>query len=152
MPTTNVLNRVATGQLDAGHMANARVIDFVIAHGVDATMGTATDDIALGLLPEGAIVVGGTVQQVVVGTGTGTLALRVGTTAVTGTLASTAAVGTVAATIPANIPLVVPAGGAELNLLGATAVRNDGVTRVSVVIVEGDRAPRRATVAARDAV
>lgn len=152
MPTVNILNRVTSGLLDAGHIANARVIDQVINLGTDVVMGTATDDIAIATLPEGAVVLAVTVQQLVVGTGTGTLQARVGTTAVAGTLASTAAVGTLATTTPANIPLVVAAGGAELNLLGATAVRSDGVIRVVAVIVEGDRLPRRAIVASRDAI
>ena len=152
MPTVNFNQRVATGMLDAGYVANARVLDFVVRLGTDVVMGTATDDIALSFLPEGALVVAIAVQQVTVGTGAGTLQARVGTTAVGATLASTAAVGTVAATTPAAIPLVVPAGGAELNLLGATAVRNDGVIRVIALVVEGDRAPRVPAVAARDAI
>lgn len=147
--------RVTNGLMEAGYNANVRVLDFVVnlaaIDGVSSIMTTATDDIQLATLPAGAQVVGVTLQQISVGTGSGTLVARVGTTAVTATLASTAAVGTVPATVPAAIPLVVPLGGAELNLLGATAVRVDGVVRVAVSLVEGDRAPRIPVVAARDA-
>ena len=155
MPTYANKGRVTNGQLDSGYNAEVRVLDFVVnmaaIDGVSSIMTTATDDIQLATLPAGAQVVAVTLQQLTVGTGTGTLVARVGTTAVTATLASTAAVGTVPATVPAALPLVVPLGGAELNLLGATAVRVDGVVRVAVTIVEGDRAPRIPVVAARDA-
>ena len=150
MPTLNSARRNTSGILDGGYKNFARVLDFNLNLAADVTMGTATDDIQLATLPAGAVVLAATVQQVGVGTGTGTLALRVGATAVTGTLASTAAVGTVAATVPAAIPLVVPAGGAELNLLGATAVRTDGQVRVVVVVAEGDRSPRVPELTDRD--
>lgn len=150
MPTLNSAKRNTSGLLEAGFQRHARVIDFVLDLSRDATMGTATDDINLATLPAGTMVLGVTVQQVTAGTGSGTLVGRVGTTTVTGTLASTAAVGTVAATLPAAVPLVVPAGGAELNVLGATAVRTDGKVRVVAVIVEGDRAPREPELTDRD--
>ena len=150
MATLNSAKRNTSGLLDAGYKNYARVLDFTLNLATDATMGTATDDIQLVTLPAGAVVLAATIQQTGVGTGTGTLTLRVGTTAVTGTLASTAAVGTVAATVPAAIPLVVPAGGAELNVLGATAVRTDGTVRVVVVVAEGDRSPRVPEVTDRD--
>lgn len=150
MATLNSAKRNTSGQLEAGYKSFPRVLDFTLNFGTDATMGTATDDINLATLPGGATVLSVSVQQVTAGTGTGTVVARVGTTTVTGTLASTATAGTVSATVPAAIPLVVPAAGAELNLLGATAVRTDGVVRVTVVIVEGDRAPRVPAVATRD--
>lgn len=150
MATLSSAKRKTNGQLDGGYKSFARVLDFNLDLASDVTMGTATDDINLATLPGGAVVLAVTVQQVGVGTGSGTLAARVGTTAVTATLASTAAVGTVAATVPAAIPLVVPAAGAELNLLGATAVRTDGKVRVVVTLVEGDRAPRLPVTTARD--
>lgn len=150
MATLNSAKRNTSGLLEAGYNRNVRVIDTVVDLSSDVTMGTATDDINLMTLPGGTVVVGVTVQQVAAGTGTGTLVGRVGTTTVTGTLASTDAAGTVAATVPAAIPLVVPAAGAELNLLGATAVRTTGKVRVVAVVVEGDRSPRQAAIAARD--
>lgn len=113
-------------------------------------MTTATDDINLATLPAGAVILAASVQQLSVGTGTGTVVVRAGATNLTGTLASTAAVGTVAATVPAAIPMIVPAGGAELNLLGATATRLDGEVRVVVVIAEGDRSPREPETVDRD--
>ncbi len=150
MATLNSAKRNASGLLEAGYKNTARVLDFVLDLSTDATMGTATDDINLATLPGGAVVLAVTVQQLTAGTGSGTLVGRVGSTTVTGTLASTAAAGTVAATVPAAIPLVVPAAGAELNVLGATAVRNDGKIRVVVVVAEGDRAPRQAELTDRD--
>lgn len=151
MATLNSAKRNTSGQLDAGSKAVARVLDFVVDMASDVTMGTATDDVQIATLPGGAVVLALSVQQVDVGTGTGTLVGRVGSTTLTGTLASTAAAGTVAATVPASIPMIVPVGGAELNVLGATAVRTDGKIRVIAVVAGGDRTPRQSTVAARDA-
>jgi hypothetical protein len=150
MATLNSAKRNTSGLLEAGYNRTARVLDFVLDLAADATMGTATDDINLATLPGGSVVLAVTVQQLEAGTGSGTLVGRVGSTTATGTLASTAAAGTVAATVPAAIPLVVPAGGAELNVLGATAVRTDGKVRVIAVIVEGDRSPRQPEIADRD--
>ena len=150
MATLNSKKRNTSGYLDAGYKSTARVLDFVLDLASDVTMGTATDVINLAALPAGAVVLAATVQQLEAGTGTGTLVARIDTTTVTGTLASTATAGTVAATVPAAIPLVVPAAGAELNLLGATATRLDGKVRVVVVIADGDRAPRIPTTVDRD--
>lgn len=152
MATVNSSKRNTSGEIDAGYKAYARVLDFVVDFASDFVMTTATDDVQLATLPSGTQVLSATIQQLEAGTGTGTVVVRVGTTTLTGTLASTAAAGTVAATLPAAIPMVVASGGAELNLLGATATRLDGKARVVVVVVEGDREPRRPTVAARDAI
>jgi len=150
MPTLNSAKRNTSGLLEAGFNRTARVLDFVLDLGADVTMGTATDDINLATLPGGSMVLAVTVQQLSAGVGAGTLVGRVGTTTVTGTLASEAAVGTVAATVPAAVPLVVPAAGAELNLLGAAAARTAGKVRVVAVIVEGDRSPREPEIVDRD--
>lgn len=150
MATLNSAKRNTSGLLEAGMVRPARVIDFVLDLASDVTMGTATDDINIATLPGGSVVLAVTVQQLEAGTGSGTLVARVGSTTVTGTLASTATAGTVAATVPAAIPAVVPAAGAELNLLGATAVRTDGKVRVVVVVAEGDRSPRQPEIADRD--
>lgn len=150
MTTLNSAKRNTSGLLEAGFNRTARVLDFVLDLGADVTMGTATDDINLATLPGGSVVLAVTVQQLSAGVGAGTLVGRVGSTTVTGTLASEAAVGTVAATVPAAIPLVVPAAGAELNLLGASAVRTAGKVRVVAVIVEGDRSPREPEIVDRD--
>jgi len=152
MATLNSAKRKTSGRLDAGYKANVRILDFVLDLAVDVTMGTATDVINLATLPAGAIVVAASVEQAAVGTGTGTLVLRQGTTALTGTLASTDVVGTWAANLPAATPVTIPAAGAELNLLGATAVRTDGKVRVVVAIVEGARSPNIPTVVARDVI
>ena len=155
MATISSSKRNTSGRLDAGYKAYARVLDFVFDFAADATMTTGTDDISLATLPAGAVVLAATVQQLEAGAGTGEVSLRVGTTAVTGALTSVADAGTLAATVPAAIPLVVPAAGAELNLLGGgttPAVRTDGKVRVVVTLVEGDRSPRRPVVAARDAI
>lgn len=150
MATLNSAKRNTSGLLEAGYNRTARVLDFVLDLAADATMGTATDDINLATLPGGSVVLAVTVQQLEAGTGSGTLVGRVGTTTATGTLASTATAGTVAATVPAAVPLVVPAAGAELNVLGATAVRTDGKVRVIAVVVEGDRSPRQPEIVDRD--
>lgn len=150
MATLNSAKRNTSGHLDGGYKSAVRAIDFVLDLANDVTMGTATDVINLATLPAGAMVVGVAVQQITAGTGSGTLVGRVGTTTLTATLASTAIAGTFAATVPAALPAIVPAGGAELNLLGATAVRNDGKVRVTVMIAEGDRTPTQAAVVDRD--
>ena len=152
MPTINSAKRNTTGQLEAAHAFTPRVVDFVVNLGVDATMGAATDDIALGTLPGGAQILSATLQQVTPGTGTGTLIIRSGTTAVTGTLLATADAGTLGASLPAALPYTVPVAGEELNLLGATAVRNAGTVRVVLVVVEGDRSPRAPAIVPRDAI
>lgn len=152
MVTVNSAKRNTSGQLQAHHAYTPRIVDFTVKLGVDATMGTATDDIALGTLPGGAQILSATVQQVTAGTGIGTLAVRSGTTALTGTLLATAAEGTLGASLPAAMPYTVSAAGEELNLLGATAVRNDGTIRVVLVVVEGDKSPRSPAIVTRDAL
>lgn len=150
MATINWSRRKTNGHLDGGYKSLLRGLDFPVDM-AGIAMGSATDVINLGTLPAGTFVVGGLIQQVTPGTGTGTLVLRVGTTAVTGTLLATAAANTFTDTVPAACPLVVPAAGAELNLLGATAARPDGIIRVMVMLVEGDRHPKYAALAGRDA-
>lgn len=152
MATLNSAKRNTSAQLDAGDKILTRNVEFILDLAADTVMTTATDDINLATLAGGTVVLSVQVQQLVAGTGTGTLVGRVGTTTATGTLASTAAAGTWAAPLPAVLPLVVPAAGAELNLLGATATRLDGRVRVVITVVEGDRAPRQPVVAARDAI
>lgn len=150
MATLNSPFRKTHGQLDGGYKSLVRVLDFNLDLATDVTMGTATDVINLGTLPFGAQVISAAIQQVQVGTGTGTLTLRSGTTALTGALTSTDPVDTFAANLPAATPRTVPLATEELNLLGATAVRNDGKIRVIVAIVEGDRTPIRPGLAGRD--
>ena len=152
MATLNSAKRNTSGYLDAGEKRYARVLDFVLDLSADATMTTATDDINLATLPAGTVVLSLELQQLTAGTGTGTLVGRVGSTTVTGTLASTASAGTWAAPLPAALPAVVASGGAELNVLGATATRLDGKIRGVAVVVEGDRAPREAVVVTRDVI
>jgi hypothetical protein len=152
MATVNSAKRNTSGQFEAAHAKTPRVVDFIVNLGVDATMGTATDDIALGTLAGGTVVLSAALQQITPGTGSGTLVIRSGTTAVTGTLASTAAAGTLGASLPAAMPYTVPVAGEELNLLGATAVRNAGTVRVVLVVVEGDTSPRVPTIVPRDAL
>jgi len=152
MATLTSAKRNTSGQLDNGDKRYARVIDTILDLSADATMGTATDDISLMTLAGGTMVLSLTVQQLVAGTGTGTLVGRVGSVTLTGTLASTDAVGTVSATVPAALPYTVPAAGAELNVLGATAVRTTGKVRVVAVVVEGDKSPRDPYVVARDVI
>ncbi len=143
--------RKTHGMLDAGYVAPVRMLDFVIDLTKDVTMTTATDVIQMATLQAGTMIVGGTVEQVIVGTGTGTLQLRVGATAVNAPLTSTDPVGTRAATIPAAIHLVVPLAGAELELVGTLAARTTGVIRVVVAVVEGYRHPNTSRSVGRDA-
>lgn len=152
MATLNSAKRNTSGLLENGNKIYARSLNFVVDLSADAIMTTATDDINIATLPAGTVVLSVEVQQLTAGTGTGTLVGRVGATTATGTLASTATAGTWAAPLPAALPLVVGNGGAELNVLGATAVRTDGKIRVVAVVVEGDRSPREAAIVARDVI
>lgn len=142
--------RKTHGILGAGYNGQVRVIDTVIDLTTDVTMANATDVIQIATLRAGSMILAASVHQVVVGTGTGTLQLRVGTTAVTGTLTATDPVDTFASNTAAATARVVPAGGEELNLLGATAVRTTGKIRVVAVIVEGYRDPAAPGIARRD--
>jgi hypothetical protein len=139
--------RKGVARLCVSPIAEVRVLDVELNLAADVVMGTATDDIVLADIPAGTIVLAGGLEQVVVGTGTGTLVARVGTTTVSATLASTAAVGTV--TAGAAINPVITTAAATLNLLGATAVRTDGVVRAFWVVVEGLK-PTRTVAAQRD--
>ena len=151
MAVLNSAKRNTSGQFDSGEKIFVRNIDVILNLATDVVMTTATDSINLMTLPGGAQVVSVTIQQLAVGTGTGTLVAQVGATTVSSALASTAAVGTLTATVPAVLPLVVPLGGAELSLLGATATRLDGRVRVIVTLVENDRFPKEPTLTQRDA-
>lgn len=125
------------GALAAAPIAAMRVIDVVVDLSKDVVMGTATDDIVVADLPVGTVVVAAGIEQVTAGSeGTGTLVARIGTTAMSATLAHNAAAGTVTATSAATAQIV-PAGGATLNILGATATRLTGKVRVFAVVVEG---------------
>ncbi len=64
--------------LSAPKIASVRVIDVNVRLGTDVTMGTATDDIVVADLPAGTVVLGVGIEQVAVGTGSGTLVARVG--------------------------------------------------------------------------
>ena len=150
MATLNSAKRNTTQLLDAGYKSFPRVLDFIVDMTKDVTMGTATDVINLGLLPNGATILAASIQQVVVGTGAGTLVVRAGSTVLSGTLASTADVGTLADALPAAVPVILPVGPTELNLLGASGVRTTGMIRVICLLVEGDRNPRAGGIAPRD--
>lgn len=142
-----------TGLLETTQIASARRVDFTIDF--SKFEYAAEDTINIARLPEGVIVLGATVQQVVPGaTGqTGTLVARAGTTAVTAALAGTATAGTVTASVPGAMPHVVPAGGEELNLLANDGTERDtGVVRVVLVLMEGDRPDRQLLAAQRDQI
>lgn len=151
MATYSSAKRNTSGVFDSGDKKHARVVDFILDFSADVTMTTATDTINLATLPAGTLIMGVSVQQITAGTGTGTVVARSGTTTLTGTLASTATANTWAATVPAAIPYMVPAGGEELNLLGATATRLDGKVRVTVVMVEAAQTPTIPVIVGRDA-
>lgn len=150
MATINSAKRNTTQLLDAGYKSFPRVLDFVLDMTKDVTMGSATDVINLGLLPNGATILAASVQQVTAGTGTGTLVVRAGSTALSGTLASNAPVGTLADALPAVVPVILPVGPTELNLQGAGSARTTGMIRVICLLVEGDRNPRAGGIAVRD--
>jgi hypothetical protein len=150
MPTIQ-FPRKGTGRLGAAPIAGARVIDVTVNLAADVTMGTATDDIVVADLPAGTVVLAAGIEQITAGSaGQGTLAPRVGTTAVGGTLASDAVRGTLTTATAANLPVVVPAAGATLNVLGATAARTTGAIRVFAVVLEGTMIPNTATAVVRD--
>lgn len=143
--------RKGVGALAAAPIAGARVIDVVVDLATDVTMGNATDDIVVADLPAGTVVIAAGIEQLVAGTeATGTLAARVGTTAVSGTLDHDDVAGTVTTATAANVPAVVPAAGATLNVLGATTARVTGKIRVFAIVVEGTLKPAFAEAAARD--
>ena len=143
--------RKGVGALAAAPIAGARVIDVVVDLAKDVTMANATDDIVVADLPAGTVVLAAGIEQLVAGSaGQGTLAPRVGTTAVGGTLASDAAAGVVTTATAANVPAIVPAAGATLNVLGATAARVTGKIRVFAIVVEGTLKPAFPEAAARD--
>jgi hypothetical protein len=142
--------RKGSGGLAAAPVAGARLIDVTVDMAKDVTMANATDDIVVADLPRGTVVIAAGIEQIVAGAAGGTLAPRVGTTAVGGTLASDAAVGTVTTATAANLPAVVPAAGATLNVLGASAVRVTGKIRVWAIVVEGTKSPATASAAVRD--
>ena len=152
MATLNSAKRNTSGQFDSAEKRFVRVIDFVLDLSSDATMTTITDDISLCALPGGTMIHSVELQQLAVGTGTGTLVGRIGTTVATSTLLATAPVGTVTDTVPAALPLNVPLAGAELNVLGATAIRTVGRVRVVVTLTAGDKDPREPGVSTRDAL
>lgn len=152
MATINIAKRNTTKLLDAGYKSLPRVLDFVIDFTKDVTMGTATDVIQLGTLPGGAVVLAVSVESVVPGATANTLLAKVGATTTNAVLTETDAAGAFAATVPAAIPLIVPAGGAELTLTGAIAARTEGVVRVICLVVEGDRDPRTPGIVGRDAL
>ena len=139
--------RKGVARLCVSPIAEVRILDVELNLATDVVMGTATDDIVLADVPVGTIVITGGLEQLVVGTGTGTLVARVGSTTISGTLASTAAVGTVTAGAAVH-PTIVTAAS-TLNVLGATAVRTDGVVRAFWVVVEGLK-PTRTVSAQRD--
>lgn len=139
--------RKGVARLGATPIASCRVIDVEVNLATDVTMGTATDDIIVADLPAGCIVLAASIEQIVVGTGSGTLVARVGSTTMSATLASTAAVGTIAAAAAVNA--IVATAATTLGVLGATAVRTDGVIRVFALVIGGVK-PARSVGAQRD--
>jgi hypothetical protein len=142
--------RKGVGALAAAPIAGARVIDIVVDLANDVTMAGATDDIVVADLPAGTVVIAAGIEQIVAGLGSGTLVARVGGDEVGTTLVATAAAGTITGADPEELPIIVPAAGATLNVLGATAVRVTGKIRVFAIVVEGTLKPAVAEAAARD--
>lgn len=138
-----------TGGLAAAPIAATRVINEVVDMSTDVTMGTATDEIVLVDLPAGTVVVAAGIEQLVAGTGTGTLAARVGTTSMSTTLLATADAGETT-TAAAVDTVVVPTAGATLNVVGAVAARTTGKIRVWAIVVESQKPGRYGQLAARD--
>lgn len=151
MATYSSAKRNTSGVFEGTQGKPARAVEFILDFSSDVTMTTATDTINLATFPGGTIVLAVDVEQVTVGTGTGTVVGRIGTTTLTATLASTDAVGTRPATVPAAIPAVVPLAGAELNLLGATATRLNGKVKVTAIIIEANKVPVVPAIVTRDA-
>jgi hypothetical protein len=143
--------RKGVGALAAAPIAGARVIDIVVDLANDVTMTSATDDIVVADLPGGTVVIAAGIEQIVAGEADqGTLAPRVGATAVGTTLTSNAAAGTVTTATAAALPAIVPTAGATLNVLNAGDERLTGKIRVFAIVVEGTLKPAVAEAAARD--
>jgi hypothetical protein len=141
--------RKGTGALGAAPIAGARVIDVTVDMANDVTVGT-TDDLVVADLPAGTVVIAAGIEQIVAGAAGNTLAPRIGTQAVGGTLASDAAVGTLTTATSDEVPRIVPAAGATLNVLSAAGSRVTGKIRVFAIVVEGTKNPNTATAVARD--
>ena len=141
--------RKGSGGLGAAPIAGARVIDVVVDLANDVTVGT-TDDLVVADLPAGTVVLAAGIEQIVAGSAGNNLAPRVGATAVGSTLASDAAAGTVTTATAANVPAIVPAAGATLNVLSSSGSRTTGVVRVFAIVLEGTKQPNRPTAVVRD--
>ena len=144
----------------AGGINKARTLEFYVdfTRALNQT-AAASDSINLFKLPAGTVVIGGGIEQVVVGSAGNTLVARFATTALSGTLASDAAVGTITAGAVSALsgdaqslaerPYTLTADS-DFNLLGASAVRATGKVRAWVVIKDAKKPYPAPTAAARD--
>lgn len=136
----------------AGRGENVQLAVFTVDFDAgDVTMANATDVIRFGTFPAGTLILAGVIEQLTVGTGSGTLVLSAGGVTLSGTLASTAAAGTITqvADVSGGAPRVLATAG-EVALTGATAVRNDGALRAMIWHVAPPKA--KATEVSRDAL
>lgn len=100
-------------------------------------LAAATDNLNLFTIPSESLILGGDIEQLVVGSSGNTLTVRVNTTAVSGALASDAVVGTNAGIAAASgLPISV-SSAVDVNLLSASGVRATGMVRVWVYYLEG---------------
>lgn len=117
----------------------------------DLTWTGATDVIRFGTLPKGSIIHAAIVEQLVAGTGSGTLTLSINSIDTSAALASTDAAGTIEAVadVSGGAPFVLTADG-EVALTSATATRTDGSMRV--IVYYSQLPPARPDEVSRDAL
>jgi hypothetical protein len=125
--------------LAAAYIPRTRTLSFVVDFTLAGNqVAAASDSLNLGELPKGTMVLGGGMEQIVAGTATNTLQIRVGSVALGATLAGDAAAGTMVAAVADATDLrpIQLTADTDVNLLSATAIRVAGVARAWVVIQE----------------
>lgn len=143
MGTVAYPGKVTSG-LSKPDVAVVRSVEFEVDF--SKVTAVAGDDITIGTLPKGAIVLAGAAQVVAAASAAATYTLRVGTTAITSALTGNAAVGTVVGTALAA-PLVATADGSVNVLVGAQPAT--GKARFTLLVSESIK-PYFNTIVQRD--
>ena len=143
MGTVAYPGKVTSG-LSKPDVAVVRSVEFEVDF--SKVTAVAGDDITIGTLPKGAIVLAGAAQVVTAAGAAATYTLRVGTTAITSALTGNAAVGTVVGTALAA-PLVATADGSVNVLVGAQPAT--GKARFTLLVSESIK-PYFNTIVQRD--
>lgn len=143
MATVAYPGKVTSG-LAKPDVAAVRSVEFEVDF--SKVTAVAGDDITIGTIPKGAIVLAGAAQVVTAAGAAATYTLRVGTTAITSALTGNAAVGTVVGNALAG-PLVATADGTVNVLVGAQPAT--GKARFTLVLTESVK-PYFNTIVQRD--